>query len=213
MPSSLNFRRALAVGALALLLGLGGAACSTTSGRAAPRAHKVPAVRHRSTPKTRLGKAAALSANRSLVPVPTRVIIPRLAVSAPVVAQVAVQSSGPEKGLLSAPSDYHELGWYEHNATGVLVIDGHVGFASGSGPLAYIGELKPGQSVTVKYRSGSRTYRVVSVDKAKKGALSPSYFTKAYDGYLMLITCDYLSAFHNGHFADNVFVVAKPVSR
>jgi hypothetical protein len=112
-----------------------------------------------------------------------------------------------------APSDYHSLGWYEHGSAGVLVVDGHVGFGSGAGPLAYIGSLRPGDLTAVKFGSGTRSFQVVTVVRVRKGDLPARYFTSSYTGDLMLITCDYQSAFHDGHFADNVYVVARPAAR
>jgi hypothetical protein len=141
---------------------------------------------------------------------PEEVSIRRLGVTAPVVEQVSVLTSGPERGLLGAPSDFHQLGWYMHGTSGVLVIDGHVGFAAGAGPLAYIGMLSRGDQVLVRFADRTRTYTVVAVEEALKGQLSPRYFSPAYDGQLMLITCDYQSPFSNGHFADDIFVIATP---
>jgi LPXTG-site transpeptidase (sortase) family protein len=145
--------------------------------------------------------------------VPLAVSIPALAVSAPVTLHVGVQTAGPERGLLSAPADFHDLGWYRYGRTGVLVIDGHVGFAAGAGPLAYIGSLRDGDTVIVRYRQGSRAYRVTEVHSVPKGDLPAKYFRAGYDGRIMLITCDYQSAFRDGHFANNVYVIASPVTR
>jgi sortase (surface protein transpeptidase) len=206
-------RRAPALGLLALALALGGSllsACGSSPSAKASVHTTQPA------PVVTFKPTASLPAHteKALVAVPKLVSIPRLGVSARVVAQVRVQTSGPEKGLLSAPRDFHLLGWYDHENKGVLVIDGHVGYAAGAGPLAYIGSLSKGNSVTVKYATGkSVTYAVADVVAVKKGGLSPAYFSSAYNGDIMLITCDYQSAFHNGHFADNVFVIAKPSGR
>lgn len=102
-------------------------------------------------------------------------------------------------------------GWYRNGVSGALVIDGHVGFGSGPGPLAYIGSLVPGDLVVVGSAAGPRTFRITQVDHAPKGQLSSRYFSAAFDGQLMLITCDYQSPFHAGHFLDNVYVLASPV--
>ena len=143
-------------------------------------------------------------------PAPLSVSVPRLRSSAAVVDEVSVQSAGPEKGLLSAPGNYHDLGWYRHGSVGVLVIDGHVGYHQDPGPLAYIGKLVPGDTVVVAFPGDVRSYRVTGVARALKGRLPDTYFSPAYDNQVMLITCDYTSTFSAGHFADNVYVVATP---
>lgn len=159
--------------------------------------------------------APPASANRSFLPVtltgiPLSVSVPRLGSTAAVTSEVAVEASGPERGLLTAPANYHQLGWYRHGASGVLVIDGHVGFRQDPGPLAYIGQLVPGDTVVVAYNVGPRSYRVTQVARAVKGQLPPGYFSAPHDGQVMLITCDYTSTFQAGHFADNVYVVTSP---
>jgi sortase (surface protein transpeptidase) len=121
-----------------------------------------------------------------------------------------VQSSGPESGLLNAPADFHQLGWYRHGDTGALVLDGHVGYRTSPGPLAFIGSLAPGDVVTVSFPSGERAFTVTVVGRAVKGQLPQQYFSDQYDADLMLITCDYTSPFRAGHFQDNVYVVAVP---
>ena len=141
---------------------------------------------------------------------PVSVSVPRLHTQAVVAGEVQVETSGPEAGLLDAPPDYRQLGWYRHGDTGALVIDGHVGYRSSPGPLAFIGSLAPGDRVTVGFPSGDRVYTVKDVARAAKGLLPQQYFTSEYDTDLMLITCDYTSPFRAGHFEDNVYVVAVP---
>jgi hypothetical protein len=143
--------------------------------------------------------------------VPQAVTVPRLQATATVAGPVAVQTSGPEAGLLTAPDDYHQLGWYRNADSGTLVIDGHVGFRQNPGPLAYIGNLVTGDTVQVSFPQGVQAFRVTLVGRAAKGQLPPQYFSPQYNGQVMLITCDYTSTFHAGHYADNVFVLASPV--
>lgn len=142
--------------------------------------------------------------------VPQSVEVARLHASATVSGPVVVQPSGPEEGLLSAPADYHDLGWYRNDNTGALVIDGHVGFRQSPGPLAYIGELVAGDTVQVAFPQDVRDFTVTLVGRAVKGQLPPEYFSPQYNGQVMLITCDYTSSFHAGHYADNVYVLAAP---
>jgi hypothetical protein len=204
----------VAVGAALVVLGASGA-----SPKGAPPGHDAPGLAAASPDSAGLAvaipgpvPAAGQPGDRRVVP-PLEVAIPRLGVEAPVVEQVGVIKSGPEKGLLSAPADYHVLGWFSNGGTGVLLIDGHVGFAAGAGPLAYIGELSDGDAVVVRYAGYVRTYAVAQVVAVRKGSLAAGYFTRRYTGDVMLITCDYQSPFRDGHFADNIYVLAVPARR
>lgn len=143
-------------------------------------------------------------------PTPLWVSIPRLSVKATVAGEVQVISAGPEQGLLAAPPNYHDLGWFRQSSTGLLVLDGHVGYRSDPGPLAFIGSLRAGDQVVVGNPSGQQSFRIQAVGRVVKGRLPSQYFTSAYGQDLMLITCDYTSPFSGGHFADNVYAVAEP---
>jgi sortase (surface protein transpeptidase) len=169
----------------------------------------LPAVATRTDERRAVVPPAAAALPGAPTPVPLSVSVPRLRSSAAVVGEVSVQSGGPEKGLLTAPANYHQLGWYRHGSAGVLVIDGHVGFHQDPGPLAYIGELVPGDTVVVAFQGDARSYRVTGVARAVKGQLPATYFSQAYNDQVMLITCDYTSTFSGGHFADNVYVIAS----
>jgi sortase (surface protein transpeptidase) len=142
--------------------------------------------------------------------VPETLSVPKLKSRAAVAGEVYVQASGPESGLLDAPADYHQLGWYRHGNSGALVLDGHVGYRTNPGPLAFIGSLGAGDVVIVGYPSGDRAFSVSVVGRVVKGQLPQQYFSDQYDGDLMLITCDYTSPFRAGHFQDNVYLVAVP---
>ena len=142
--------------------------------------------------------------------VPATLSVARLHSNAVVAGEVQVQTTGPESGLLDAPADYHQLGWYRHGDTGALVLDGHVGYRTDPGPLAFIGSLGAGDVVVVGFPSGDRAFSVTVVDHVLKGQLPQQYFSTQYNGDLMLITCDYTSPFRAGHFQDNVYAVAVP---
>lgn len=143
-------------------------------------------------------------------PAPISVTVPRLGTTALVAGEAQVQTSGPEKGLLTAPLNYHDLGWFRQGDRGILVLDGHVGYRNDPGPLAFIGSLERGDTVVVVTGLGQQSYQVETVAEAPKGGLPSKYFTSAYAADVMLITCDYNSPFSNGHFADNVYVIATP---
>lgn len=160
--------------------------------------------------------AVAMAPSTTTAPVSTApspplwVTIPRLGSKAYVDAEVRVIPDGPEKGLLEAPPNYHDLGWFRQIDGGLLVLDGHVGYHSDPGPLAFIGSLKPGDQVILGNQSSQQSFRVQVTGHTLKGQLPAQYFSSSYDSDVMLITCDFQSPFSNGHFADNVYVVAEP---
>ena len=204
---------AVVTGIVLLVLGLSSGPPATVNGRqAAPQGVRTGSAAVVATGPRRIAATALARTSPAMpaVDIPRAVAIPRLAVAAPVVGRVGVIAAGTEKGLLSAPGDYHDLGWYRNGVTGALVVDGHVGYASGAGPLAYIGMLSRGDTIVVTYPGRVQTYRVAAVSAVLKGGLPAAYFTAAYSRDLVLITCDYQSAFHDGHFADNVYVLATP---
>lgn len=161
-------------------------------------------------PTTLPAGVSASSTLRVPAPPPISVAVPRLGTTASVVGEAHVQTSGPEKGLLTAPPNYRDLGWFRQDDRGILVLDGHVGYRNDPGPLAFIGRLQRGDTVVVATKLGRQSYQVEAVADAPKGGLPPEYFTAAYDSDVMLITCDYNSPFSDGHFADNVYVIATP---
>ncbi|HUE60562.1 MAG TPA: class F sortase, partial [Acidimicrobiales bacterium] len=210
-------RRLVAAVPAATGIALLGAGIADLAGRHAQHALTVDLQRpagnpsSASTPPSSVFVApSSLPPQAAALPVPLSVSVPRLHSRASVAGEVHVQTSGPEIGLLDAPSDYHQLGWYRNGDPGALVLDGHVGFRTDPGPLAFIGSLGQGDVVTANFASGQRNFAVSVVGRAVKGQLPQQYFSHQYDGDLMLITCDYTSPFRAGHFADNVYVVAVP---
>lgn len=169
-----------------------------------PRAAAVVRGARTASPSTSYGAAPP--------PAPLWVSVPNLGTTAQVTAMVGVEPSGPEKGLLTAPPNYHDLGWFRHSSASLLVIDGHVGYRQDPGPLAFIGRLSVGDLVVLGTQNGTEMFRVQRVGRAVKGQLPAGYFTAAYARDLMLITCDYTSPFSAGHYADNVYVVAVPTA-
>jgi hypothetical protein len=196
----------------ACLLGLGLAGTFGLGGHPAGGvpAPASPAVQGRTTPSVDRSPHAGRNQLAGYPGAPEVVTIPALGVRAPIVEEVEVQASGPERGLLSAPPDPLQVGWYRYRDTGALLIVGHVGDQSTAGALAYVGSLASGSSFSVTYARGARSYRVVSIVDVRKGKLSPSLFRPGAVGEVVLITCNYKSPFHNGHFADNVYVVGSP---
>jgi sortase (surface protein transpeptidase) len=137
--------------------------------------------------------------------------IPALGVSAPVLAET------PVNGLLTIPPDVHNVGWDEQTPTpgqpGVTLLAGHVNWVGqGEGALGAIGQLVPGDTVTVNWQGHKTTWRITT-----KPVLSPNtvdhpwLFSNQGSPRLALVTCG--GPFKEipgvgGSYADNVIVQA-----
>ena len=142
--------------------------------------------------------------------VPTRVMVPRLAIDVPVLP------IAPEAGVLVPPDNPRELGWYEYGARpgavhGSAVITGHT-VHTGGGALDELDDLRTGDTVRVRTAKGTIGYRVSQVSilsKAQFARRAQKVFSSTVPGRLVLITCtdwdgqDYLS---------NTLVYANPAS-
>ena len=158
----------------------------------------------RAVPATRIAKVSWRSG------VPTRVVIGRLGVAAPVVPIKA-----PD-GILTPPSDPLQLGWWSEGAKpgalfGSALIAGHT-VHSGGGALDNLERLEAGAMVTVETRRGAIRYRVASTDVYRKGALARDaqrLFSQTMVGRLVLLTCE---DWDGTRYLSNVVVVADPIS-
>jgi hypothetical protein len=152
--------------------------------------------------------------------VPASVTISSLSVTrTPVVSESTVSANG----LLSAPDDPRQLGWYRL-ATGTTVIIGHIGLLDGckfakelpcgpiDGALHHIDSMKVGQTLVLTSASGTTQTYVVTVKPAEygKGSLPAAYFTAAYNNTVLLMTCGGTFNKATGHYEDNFTVLLKP---
>ena len=142
---------------------------------------------------------------------PERIVIPTLGVDA-AIRPILV---GPGR-VLDPPSDPAQVGWWRGGAQpgsprGTAVIAGHIDSArDGPGALVRIGELSPGERVTVSGEGGSVTYQVTGRRTYRKDALPPATFAQDTRARLVLITCGGLFDRSTGHYADNTVVFAVP---
>lgn len=144
---------------------------------------------------------------------PIRLTLPNLDVSAPVVP-VSVASGGG----LDVPNDPDVLGWWSSGARpgdrrGSVLIDGHVDSATqGLGVFARLRELRPGDPVITESASGERHhYRVVGLHQFAKETLPAGMlFSQEVPERLVLITCGGPFNRDEGHYRDNVVVLADP---
>jgi hypothetical protein len=144
---------------------------------------------------------------------PEELIIPAIGVNA------QVEPAGvTAAGALQLPTDPARVSWWVGGATpgdpaGSVVVAGHVDSAvAGLGALARLGDLVPGNLVTIGGEGGSMTYRVTGRRQYLKSALpAASIFAQGVAARLVLITCGGWFDRSTGHYQDNTVVYAVPV--
>jgi sortase (surface protein transpeptidase) len=96
-----------------------------------------------------------------------------------------------------------------------MVIAGHVDTAEGPGALFRLGELEPGEMVTVTGSDGAeRDFTVVARETYRKSDIPlERYFTRDGVFRLTLITCGGPFDRDTGHYRDNVVVTAVPADQ
>jgi LPXTG-site transpeptidase (sortase) family protein len=156
-----------------------------------------------STPKT-IGTPRPRSAS------PLRVLVPRLGVSARV---LAIRARG---GALIPPSNPRLVGWWSGGARpgaakGSAIITGHT-VHTGGGAFDDLDQLAAGDSVKVTTGRGTINYVVTSVTIFRKKTLATraaQLFDQSVPGRLVLVTCE---DWDGTAYLSNAVVVAKPVS-
>lgn len=148
-------------------------------------------------------------------PVPSRLVIPDLAVDA-TVESVGVQPDG----AMVIPASPTSVGWYRYGPApadpeGNTVIAGHVATREdGAGALAELRRATPGMRVEVTDADGTvHVYEVVGREAIVKEALPvDDIFARDGEPLLVLITCggEYIPELRSHR--DNIVVTAVPVS-
>jgi LPXTG-site transpeptidase (sortase) family protein len=142
---------------------------------------------------------------------PVGLRIDRIFVDDPVVA-VGLEDDGE----LEVPGA-DEIGWYQYGAApghpGATVLAAHVTWNGEYGPFLNLGELEPGDQVTVDLEDGTeRHYEVVERTMyAKDGLPRERIWRNSGDETLVLITCggDFNPDIHR--YRQNIVVYAVPV--
>jgi hypothetical protein len=159
------------------------------------------------------GATKLLGARCATAPGKNRIVLPALCMNAVIV------HVGDVKGLITVPTDVHQVGWYAASATttasaGSTVIVGHVNYV-GQGPGAFsaLTRVKSGEKVGVNIAGQGTTYwKVVSLRTYPKLHLTANLFDTSGARYLTLITCGgalrHTSA--GWHYTDNIVVRAVP---
>ncbi|MFF5760462.1 sortase domain-bontaining protein [Streptomyces longwoodensis] len=160
--------------------------------------------------------ASRSPAARASLAAPTRLLLPRLDLSA------AVDPVGvADDGRVAVPPDPRRVGWYRFSprpgaSGGSSVIVGHVDSDDrGLGVLVALAEVRAGDRVTVERADGSRVhYRVVSRRTVAKEALAASgAFRSEGPAVLTLVTCTGPYLPDRGGYRNNLVVTAVEASK
>jgi sortase (surface protein transpeptidase) len=115
------------------------------------------------------------------------------------------------------PRDPGRLGWYRFgpapdSGRGSAVLAGHVDSETyGVGPLARLGELRPGDTVDVRLATGRwRRFRVDSIQAFERRSLPDSVFSRSGPERLRLVTCAGAYLPDAGGYQENLVVTAVP---
>ena len=141
---------------------------------------------------------------------PTRLLVPRLGVDAPVVR------IGVTDGVLLPPDDPQTLGWWEQGAEpgavqGGALITGHT-VHTGGGAFDDLETLRKGDVVSVRTTGGAIEYAVSGVTIYRKGRLArdaETVFSQSGPGRLVLITCE---DWNGSGYDSNAIVFAERIA-
>ena len=158
---------------------------------------------------------AATAADRTPVlggqlPIPVRVVIPAIGVSAPIIPLGLNRD-----GTLEVPRSFSVAGWFRAGAepgeAGAAVIVGHIASSRGPGVFYRLSSLRRGALVTVVLANGSKVRFVVTGQKQVAKAHFPAklVYRRTPDPTLRLITCGGRFNAATGHHVDNTIVFAS----
>ncbi|MBM2615099.1 class F sortase [Actinoplanes sp. LDG1-06] len=125
----------------------------------------------------------------------------------------------PRTGDFAVPPSVDRVGWYKFGpgfaaTAGSIVIAGHVDSAAqGEGAFFGLGELRPGDVVTLTGPGGGRerVFEVTARQRYRKTAIPlDRYFARDGEVRLTLITCGGPFDAETRHYRDNVVVTAVP---
>ncbi|MFC7547514.1 class F sortase [Plantactinospora sp. GCM10030261] len=145
---------------------------------------------------------------------PTRLVIPRIGVTA-TVNPVGIDE---RSGDFAVPPSVDQIGWYRYGpgletTAGSVVVAGHVDSAEqGKGAFFRLRELDRGDRMTVTGADGrERAYQVVAREEYAKTKIPlDRYFARDGSPRLTLITCGGPFDSKTRHYRDNIVVTAVP---
>ncbi len=141
---------------------------------------------------------------------PVRVYVDAIGVDAPIIA-LGLDGSG----ALEVPDGVDETGWWtggpEPGEQGPAVIAGHVDSTRGPAVFYRLGELQPGDVVSVVRTDGTRVdFTVQRIEQHAKAEFpTESVYAPTTGAELRLVTCGGAFDRSSGHYVDNVIVFAE----
>jgi hypothetical protein len=148
--------------------------------------------------------------SRVQLPIPVRVVIPSIGVSAPLIPLGLNRD-----GTLEVPESFSQAGWFrsgpEPGERGAAVIAGHIASKSGPGVFLRLSSLRRGAVVVVVLKNRARLHFVVTGQKQVAKARFPAKLVYRKTPYpaLRLITCGGRFNAATGHHVDNTIVFAS----
>jgi sortase (surface protein transpeptidase) len=147
-------------------------------------------------------------------PVPVKLLIPTLKVSAAVEALGVTQDYS-----LQAPAGISDVGWYRLGASpgfpGDAIISGHRGYPAGI-PAVFnnIDRLQPGDEVDVELADGSLVrFAVTHMFSTPYQTPPPGFFATSGAPLLTLVTCTGDFRTSDQTYSDRLVVEARPVAK
>jgi len=140
---------------------------------------------------------------------PVRIEIPSIGVDAPIVS-LGLNADR----TLEVPSDFGDAGWWSGGSRpgerGPAVIAGHVDSYTGPAVFFRLGELRPGATIVVRRRDGSRArFSVLGSERYSKASFpTRRVYGATRAATLRLITCSGTFDRASGHYLDNTVVYA-----
>lgn len=156
------------------------------------------------------GSAIPLGRPPAPVAEPVTVAVPAIGVASELIPLGVLAD-----GTLDVPSTAHQAGWYaggvRPGAPGAAVLAGHVDLGGQAGVFQRLGELGPGDAVTVTAADGTtHDFTVDRVDRHPKDAFpSLDVYGPEPGPVLRLITCGGSFDRATGHYRDNIVVTAR----
>jgi sortase (surface protein transpeptidase) len=158
---------------------------------------------------TAAGTSPAGSARKQM-PDPVRIVIPSIAVNAPIVPLGLNRDQ-----TMQVPRTRWDAGWFtpgpEPGEVGPAVIVGHLATVSGPGVFARLSELRRGRLIKVRLRGGSTVTFVTRsmIRVAKSSFPTRRVYGRTPQPTLRLITCAGKFNPVTGHHTDNYIVFAS----
>jgi LPXTG-site transpeptidase (sortase) family protein len=158
-----------------------------------------------------LPPAAAVPTTQAARPAPTALTIDRLGVAAAPVEPVGVDAAGD----MEVPAA-DVVGWYRYGPRpgdgGSAVLAAHVAYDGVDGVFRHLGDLEPGDAVSVAFADGARRdFVVTAVERLPKADLPAATWAREGEPRLTLITCGGEFDAEAGSYRDNVVAYASPV--